>query len=48
LQKKKIGTREAQVKALSYERQVRNKYPEMGEEYVENCKLLLKTIKTSY
>lgn len=48
LQEKKIGTREAQVKALSYERQVRNKYPEMGQEYVKNCKLLLKTIKTSY
>lgn len=45
LQGKNVEKRESQVKALNFERQIREDYPNMGSDYIKKCKLLLKEIK---
>ncbi|OMJ89660.1 hypothetical protein SteCoe_8107 [Stentor coeruleus] len=45
LQGKNIEKRDSQVKALNFERQIREDCPDMGADYIKKCKLLLKAIK---
>lgn len=45
LQELGIGKREAQIKALNIEENIRQQYPEMQEDYIRKSKLTLKHIK---
>ena len=42
LEKNKKTKREAQIEAISLEAYVRNQFPDMGDDYLRECKLLIK------
>ena len=45
LESKNLPKRKAQIEALSLEENIRKMHPEMGAEYIKDCKVLIKNLK---
>lgn len=47
LEAKLIDKKQAQIKGIILEKSIREKYPDMGQEYIKECKILIKSLKES-